>query len=88
MQRIAAASQPGSNKLGLRVGWSSVIAQVDVLRVVFNRSVWRLKPPPPPHPHTHTHPTPPPPPLPSPPPPLVVMLKVNKSLSGPDDSIH
>lgn len=46
-----------------------MIAQVDVLRVVFNRSVWRLK-------------------LSSPPPPLVVMLKVNKSLSGPDDSIH
>lgn len=63
------ASQPGSNKLRRRVGWSSVIAQVDVLRVVFNHSVWRLKPSPPP-------------------PPLVVMLKVNKSLSGPDDSIH
>lgn len=69
MQRTAAASQPGSNKLSRRVGWSSVIAQVDVLRVVFNRRVWRLK-------------------LPSPPLPLVVMLKVNKSLSGPDDSIH
>lgn len=69
MQRIAAASQLGSNKLSLRVGWSSLIAQVDVLRVVFNRSVWQLK-------------------LPSPPPPLVVMLKVNKSLSGSDDSIH
>lgn len=69
MQRIAAASQPGSNKLSRRVGWSSVIAQVDVLRVVFNRRVWRLK-------------------LPSPPLPLVVMLKVNKSMSGPVDSIH
>lgn len=46
-----------------------MIAQVDVLRVVFNRCVWQLK-------------------LSSPPPPLVVMLKVNKSLSGPDDSIH
>lgn len=69
MRRIAAASQPGSNKLRLRVGWSSMIAQVDGLRVVFNRRVWRLK-------------------LSLPPPPLVVMLKVNKSLSGPDDSIH
>lgn len=69
MQRIAAASQPGSNKLSLHVGWSSMIAQVDVLRVVFNRSVWRLK-------------------LSLLPLLLVVMLKVNKSLSGPDDSIH
>lgn len=60
-----AAPQPGSNKLHR----SSVIAQVDVLRVVFNRLVWRLKPP-------------------SPPLPLVVMLKVNKSPSGPNDSIH
>lgn len=33
-------SQPGSNKLSLRVGWSSVIAQVDVLHAVFNRRVW------------------------------------------------
>ncbi|MEQ2197172.1 hypothetical protein XENOCAPTIV_024702 [Xenoophorus captivus] len=31
-----------------RVGWSSVIAQVDVLRVVFNRRVWLLKLPSPP----------------------------------------
>lgn len=31
MQRTAAASQPGSNKLRLRVGGSRVIAQVDVL---------------------------------------------------------
>lgn len=69
MQRIAAASQPGSNKLSRHVGWSSLIAQVDVLRVVFNRRVWPLK-------------------LRSPPLPLVVMLKVNKSLSGSDDSIH
>lgn len=69
MQRIAAASQPGSNKLRRRVGCSALIAQVDVLRVVFNRSVW-------------------PPQLPPLPSPLVVMLKVNKSLSGSDDSIH
>lgn len=69
MLRIAAAPQPGSNKLRLRVGWSSVIAQVDVLHVVFNHSVWPLK-------------------LSLPPPSLVVVLKVNKSLSGPDDSIH
>lgn len=69
MRRIAAASQPGSNKLSLRVGCSTVIAQVDVLHIVFNHSVWPLK-------------------LSPPPPSLVVMLKVNKSLSGADDSIH
>lgn len=69
MQRTAAAAQPGSNELRLRVGWSSMIAQVDVFCAVFNRRVCRWKPS-------------------LPPPPLVVMLKVNKSLSGPDDSIH
>lgn len=73
MQWIAAASQPGSNKPRRRVGCSALIAQVDVLRVVFNHSVW---PPQPRHRRA------------SPPRPLVVMLKVNKSLSGSDDSIH
>lgn len=65
----------GSNKLSLCmcVGWRSVIAQVDVLGVVFNRSVWRQKA------FFLCSPSPPP---------LVVMLKVNKSLSGLDDSIH
>lgn len=48
VQRAAAASQPGSNKLSRRVGWRSVIAQVDELRVVFNRRVWRPRLPLPP----------------------------------------